>query len=204
MMKFMKRLSLAIIFACCTLAIAAQDGIKVKYQGATPDIVDFAWSYVTSSDGNDDEEVDESTNALRQALERYLKGQSQPEGYTITVDKKAGYILVESRQSGFINKWEMCYWNMADKKHKLFAYCVELSENGKRSSPGQYDGLIFYRYNNATKTMSLYDAGIEVDYFNISYSLPRTGKDIIVTQWSENGKEKWQKTLKWNGSRFSY
>ena len=52
--------------------------------------------------------------------------------------------------------------------------------------------------------MSLYDAGIEVDYFNISYSLPRTGKDIIVTQWSENGKEKWQKTLKWNGSRFSY
>ena len=141
----MKRLSLAIIFACCTLAMAAQDGIKVKYQGAAPDIMDFAWSYVTSSDGNEDEEVDESTNALRQALERYRKGQSQPEGYTIPVDKKAGYILVESRHSGFISKWEMCFWNMADKKHKLFAYCVELSENGKRSSPGQYDGLNFYR-----------------------------------------------------------
>ena len=98
----------------------------------------------------------------------------------------------------------MCFWNMADKKHKLFAYCVELSENGKRTSPGQYDGLNFYRYDNTTKKMSAYDAGIEVDYFNISYALPRTGKDIIVTQWSENGKEKWQKTLKWNGSRFSY
>ena len=28
----MKRLSLAIIFAYCTLAVAAQEGIKVKYQ----------------------------------------------------------------------------------------------------------------------------------------------------------------------------
>lgn len=200
----MKRLSLAIMFVFCTLAMAAQDGIKVKFQGASPDIMDFAWSYVTSSDGDEDEEVDESTNALRQALERYRKGQSQPEGYTVTVDQKAGYILVESRHDGFISKWEMCYWNMSDKKHKLFAYCVELSENGKRTSPGQYDGLNFYRYDNATKTMSAYDAGFEVDYFNISYSLPRTGKDIIVTQWSENGREKWQKTLKWNGSRFSY
>jgi hypothetical protein len=200
----MKRLSLSIILVCCTLVVAAQDGIKVNFQGAAPDIMDFAWSYVTSSDGNEEAESDESTNALRQSLEMYRKGQSQPEDFTITVDKKAGYILVVSNQNGFTNKWEMCFWNMADKKHKLFACCVELSENGKRTSPGQYDGLNFYRYDNATKTMSAYDAGIDVDYFNISYSLPRTDKDITVTQWSENGKEKWQKTLKWNGSKFSY
>ena len=199
----MKRLSLAIILACCTLALAAQDGIKVKFQGAAPSIMDFAWSYVTSSNGDEEGESDESRNALRQSLELYRKGQSQPEGFTITVDEKAGYILLLSNQDGFTNKWEMCFWNMADKKHKLFAYCVELSVNGKRSAPGQYDGLNFFRYNNATKTMSAYDAGVEVDYFNISYSLPRTGKDITVTQWSENGREKWQKTLKWNGQGFS-
>lgn len=199
----MKRLSLAIILACCTLALAAQDGIKVKFQGAAPSIMDFAWSYVTSSNGDEEGESDESRNALRQSLELYRKGQAQPEGFTITVDEKAGYILLLSNQDGFTNKWEMCFWNMADKKHKLFAYCVELSVNGKRSAPGQYDGLNFFRYNNATKTMSAYDAGVEVDYFNISYSLPRTGKDITVTQWSENGREKWQKTLKWNGQGFS-
>ena len=199
----MKRLSLAIILACCTLALAAQDGIKVKFQGTAPSIMDFAWSYVTSSNGDEEGESDESRNALRQSLELYRKGQSQPEGFTITVDEKAGYILLLSNQDGFTNKWEMCFWNMADKKHKLFAYCVELSVNGKRSAPGQYDGLNFFRYNNATKTMSAYDAGVEVDYFNISYSLPRTGKDITVTQWSENGREKWQKTLKWNGQGFS-
>ena len=199
----MKRLSLAIIFVCCTLAVVAQNAIEVRFIGTSPDIIDFAWSYATANDDNEDAETDESRNALKAALERYRTGESQPEGWAITVDRKAGYILLESRQSGFTNKWEMCFWNMADKKHKLFACCVELSENGKRSAPGQYDGLNFYRYDNATKIMSAYDAGVEVDYFNISYSLPRTGKDIIVTQWSEDGREKWQKTLKWNGSRFS-
>ena len=39
--------------------MSAQDGIKVNFKGAAPDIMDFAWSYVTSSDGNEDEEVDE-------------------------------------------------------------------------------------------------------------------------------------------------
>ena len=38
----MKRLSLATIFACCMLAVAAQEGIQVKYQGAKPTIRDFA------------------------------------------------------------------------------------------------------------------------------------------------------------------
>ena len=200
----MKRLSLAIIFACWTLAMAAQDAIEVRFLGTYPDIVDFAWSLATANDDNEEGDVDESRNAVKAALERYRTGEQQPEGMTITVDKKAGYMLLESRQDGFTLKWEMCYWNMADKKHKLFAYCVELSENGKRSAPGQYDCLDFYRYDNATRMMSAYDAGFEVDYFNTSYSLPRTGKDITVTQWSENGREKWQKTLKWDGSRFSY
>ena len=42
----MKRLSLAIMFVFCTLAMAAQDGIKVKFQGASPDIMDFAWRFL--------------------------------------------------------------------------------------------------------------------------------------------------------------
>ena len=85
----MKRLSLAIMFVFCTLAMAAQDGIKVKFQGASPDIMDFAWSYVTSSDGDEDEEVDESTNVsatgsgtLSQGpvSARGLYGNRRPEG----------------------------------------------------------------------------------------------------------------------------
>ena len=45
----MKRLSLTIIFACCTLAIAAQeDGFRVNCQGAKPTIKDFALAYISS------------------------------------------------------------------------------------------------------------------------------------------------------------
>ena len=198
----MKRLSLAIIFACCTLAMAAQDAIEVRFLGTNPDIIDFAWSLATANDDNEEAEADESRNALKAALERYRTGEPQPEGWTITVDRKAGYMLLESRQDGFTTKWEMCYWNMADKKHKLFAICVELSENGMRMNPGQYDGLTFYRYDNATRQMKHVDMGIDVQYFNTSYALPRVGKDIIVTHWSENGREKWQTALKWDGRGF--
>ena len=195
---------MAIMLALWTLGVWAQNGkIEVKFLGSYPDIIDFAWAYATHTEGNEDTELDESTAALQQALESYRTGREQQEGFTITVDKKAGYILVESKHDGFISKWEMCYWNMADKKHKLFAVCIEMSENGKRMNPGQFDCLNFYRYDNATRKMTTYDAGVEVDYFNISYGLPRTGKDITVTHWSENGREKWQTTLKWNGNGFS-
>ena len=159
----MKKLSLAIMLALCTLGVWAQNRpTEVKFLGAGPDIMDFAWSYATDT---------ESTAALQEALDRYRTGLKQKKGFTITVDKKAGYILVESKQDGFTSKWEMCYWNMADKKHKLFAVCIELSENGRRSGPGQFDDLRFFCYDNATR--------------------------------SEDGREKWQTTLKWNGHGFS-
>ena len=148
----MKRLSLAIIFACWTLAMAAQDAIEVRFLGTNPDIVDFAWSLATANDDNEEGDVDESRNAVKAALERYRTGEQQPEGWTITVDKKAGYMLLESRQDGFTLKWEMCYWNMAGGKYKLFACVRQYFDNGWYAE-GQYDKRDFYRYNNATKTM---------------------------------------------------
>jgi len=197
-----KTVIFAMIIACCTLNVSAQEGIKVGFLGGAPDIMDFAWAWATANDDDPESETDESSNALRQSLECYRTGEAQPEGFTITVDSKAGYILVESKHDGYTSKWEMCYWNMADKKHKLFAMCVELSEGGKRMGPGQYDGLTFYRYDNATRRMKHVDMGIDVQYFNTSYALPRVGKDIIVTHWSENGREKWQTALKWDGRGF--
>lgn len=198
----MKKLVAILFLLALTMTVSAQEGIKVGFLGAAPDIMDFAWAWATANDDDPESEPDESSNALRQSLECYRTGEAQPEGFTITVDRKAGYILVQSKHDGYTSKWEMCYWNMDDKKHKLFAMCVELSENGMRMNPGQYDGLTFYRYDNATRQMKHVDMGIDVQYFNISYALPRVGKDIIVTHWSENGREKWQTALKWNGHGF--
>lgn len=198
----MKKLVAILFLLALTMTVSAQEGIKVGFLGAAPDIMDFAWAYASANDGDPENTPDESNAALRQSLECYRTGEAQPEGFTITVDRKAGYILVQSKRDGYTSKWEMCYWNMDDKKHKLFAMCVELSENGMRMNPGQYDGLTFYRYDNATRQMKHVDMGIDVQYFNISYALPRVGKDIIVTHWSENGREKWQTALKWNGHGF--
>ena len=200
----MKRLSFAIFFACCTLASAAQDAIRVNYKGAKPTINDFAWAFLFS-DEDDEEECDqEATAGIKQALSRHRQSLPQEEGVTFTIDEKNGYILYEYRpeDSNYLSRTEMCYWNEADGKHKLFAYSNWLFSNGKPGG-GQYDCLIFYRYNNATKKMTQCDPpGFEVDYSNTSYTLPRNGKDIIVTKWDENGK-KTQTTLKWNGRRFN-
>ena len=206
----MKKLSLAIIFACFTLALSAQDAIRVNYQGAKPTISDFVWAFLSSSDDDDEEEgcVDESLNAVKQAWIQHRKGLPLDEDETLTIDQKNGYVVYESRYEEHLLKIEMCYWNESDQKHKLFAYNVTCFTNGKYS-PGQFDGLLFYRYNNAPKQMTYSDApGFDTKYGTedgdyISHALPRVGKDITVTTWYKNGKKK-QKTLKWNGHRFSY
>ena len=70
----MKRLSLAIVFACCTLAMAAQDAIRVNYQGAKPSISDFITAYLAPTYGEDGECDSEYMNGIRNAWERHRKG----------------------------------------------------------------------------------------------------------------------------------
>ena len=95
----------------------------------------------------------------------------------------------------------MCFWNEADKKHKLFAYSNWSYFNG-HPELGQFDALTFYRYDNATRTMEYaLTPGFDVIYENgTTYSLPRVGKDIKVNKW--DGGMKNQTTLKWNGHGF--
>lgn len=189
----------------------AQDFIRVNYNGASPSISDFVTAFVNSNDCDDDEEeeccVDESFNALRYAWETHLKGLPQNENVMLGIDEKNGYVVYEYRDEEDMLRIEMCYWNEADKKHKLFAYNVACYRSG-RHEPGQFDGLLFWRYDNATKKMtSTDDVGFQVQYGTedgayVSYALPRTGKDIIVTYWYKDSKK--QRTLKWGGRRFSF
>ena len=203
----MKRLSLAIIFACCTLTVAAQeDGFRVNYQGAKPTIKDFALAYITSLI-SEAEECDEEGMSLYENLQDAIKCQAKglplEANRTLILDQKNGFLVYEHKYIEHLGRIEMCYWNEADGKHKLFACNRWSFENGKPMM-GQYDYLGFYRYDNATKKMSWCETpGFDVEYLNKSYALPRTGKDITVTTWEDSGK-KTQKTLKWNGHGFSY
>ena len=204
----MKRLSLAIILACCTLAVAAQeDGFRVNYQGAKPTIKDFAKAYITSLLNPVDEEPEGDGLYMYESIQKAMvcqeKGQQLEKNKTLTIDLKNGFLVYEEKDDYYLYRIEMCYWNETDGKHKLFACSRWSFENGK-SILGQYDGLSFYRYDNATKKMSRCNTpGFDVEYLNKTYSLPRTGKDITVSQWDENGR-KTQKILKWNGHGFSY
>ena len=204
----MKRLSLAIVFVCYTLAIAAQEeGFRVNYQGAKPTIKDFALAYITSLLNPEDEEPEGEWLHMYESIQKAIvcqdKGQPLEEEETLTIDQKNGFLVYEQKHDDYLTRIEMCYWNEADGKHKLFADNSWSFEKGKLSL-GQYDHLNFYRYDNATKKMARCNTpGFDVEYLNKSYALPRTGKNITVTTWEDNGK-KTEKPLKWNGHGFSY
>ena len=205
----MKRIIGAIILAFSTLTLAAQEEIKVNFQGGSPTISDFAWAVMTAYDDEEEADTNESMNALKQAWIRNRDGLPQEEGVTLTIDQKNGFVLYESRQDESLIRIELCYWNESDKKHKLIACNIACFLDG-RYEAGQYDGLQFYRYDNVTKKMIYWNENVgfntpiidEKTLAYISYALPRTGKDIVATVWADSGKQ--QKTLKWNGRSFSY
>jgi hypothetical protein len=202
----MKRTLFAIILACCTLALAAQGHIHVNYQGARPTISDFAWAYLSYADNEEDDGcVNEAARTIKQAWIRHREGIPQPENVKFLIDQGNAYVLYESNDSMHRVRIEMCYWNEADGKHKLFAYNVSTFMYG-RYVAGQFDGPTFYRYDNATKEMVYcVDLGFDVecgadDGARVSYSLPRAGQNITVTRWYTNAKK--LQTLKWDGRRF--
>ena len=181
----MKRLSLAIMFVFCTLTMVAQDGIQVLYEGAQPNIYDFACAFIYQDDGDAEDCDREATAGFAEALERYRLNENQNDNVTLVVDKKGGFISYKYQYQGHTQLIEMCYWNEADKKHKLFAFS-NWSYFNDLPDQGQYDTLVF-----------------EVTYEqNTTYSLPRVGKDIMINKWDKDGL-KTQKTLKWNGHGFN-
>ena len=77
----MKKLLLTIVLLCSTMAITAQNYIQVNYQGEKPTIGDFAWALLSNYDWDEEDDVlDESTNAAKQAWIKYRKNIPQDEG----------------------------------------------------------------------------------------------------------------------------
>ena len=91
-----KIIFLVLLFICSTLAVSAQESIRVKFQGAQPTISDFAWAFLSSNDDDEEEDcVDESFNAIRAAWDTHSKGLPQEEGVTLTIDQKNGFVVYE-------------------------------------------------------------------------------------------------------------
>ncbi len=213
-----KVLLLPSLLVFSVLGLSAQETISVNFQGEKPNISDFAWAYVNyelaPAEDEDEEEgegfYNESIGAVKNAMEKQRANKAQEPGVTLSIDQRNGFVLYEWKDPDSSNRLrvEMCYWNESDGKHKLFA-CGVYYFDGDKYSTGQFDGLTFYRYDNAAKTMTYADdLGFDVEYSTedgawVTYDLPRSGKNITVTYWYDNGSKK-QKTLQFDGRRFSF
>ena len=202
----MKRIVSAIILSCLTLSLMAQNGIKVNYKGSKPSVADFAWAAFPSLNYEDEEESgDRPWKELEDAMKRYRDGLPQEEGDKLTIDTKNGYILFErvyDEYEDHVFRLEVCFWNESDGKHRLIAFNNLASYSQDGPSVTEVSGLVFFRYDNATKRMKGCEPpGFEIDY-SLLYELPRNGKDIITTRWNDDGSTK-QIVLKWDGKQFN-
>lgn len=220
---------------------------QARKTGSRPNIVSFVDDYFSE---DDEDECDEFTHVLHDAWQKYKKHQPQDEGTEVMVDVANGYMRYQSlstEEDLRLIIFEACYWNCADGKHKLVAYNTKSFE-GDKCEPGQYDGLLFVLYNNATgqsTNVGTEDVGLDLGYgvddpdrgydsAKKSYyyvkpsgekvyfledkeweqwlhwvennttcvyaSLPRQGKDIVLTR--ECGNRKSSTTWRWDGKKF--
>lgn len=139
----------------------------VKFKGKAPGICDF----ITANINDDGMPMD--TGDVIDAWNHYLRGEPQEKGSELIVDKKNGYVshvsdyTIEYDDGVLYCKslYEMCFWNCADGKHKLFAMSDNSMVNG-RFKEGQTTGIYFYLYDNARHIMWQvvdYLLGAEVD-----------------------------------------
>ena len=180
--------------------------IKVSFKGGQPNIKDFVTALLSRGD-----ETDESLNGLREAWGFFKNGMKQMPGDNLIVDVQNGYVGYESvdTDGSDTNRQviECCFWNYADKKHKLVAISNDFYQNGKPIA-GQYTGITFYQYDNDSRTMKVVyaqDLGIDLEAppgsHSTSHALPRKGKTIVYTYHIPSGKI--EKRLTWNGSKFN-
>lgn len=178
--------------------------ISVNYKGSAPNVKDFVEALLSQAD------EDESLNGLKEAWRVNKNGQTQRQGVNLAVDVQNGFVGFESKDSYENDSWrqviEVCYWNYADKKHKLVAISNDMYRNGQAEA-GQYSGVTFYLFDNATRKIQLaYDQDLGIDFdappgtHATSHELPRQGKTIVYNFHTSSGK--FSKRLTWNGSKF--
>lgn len=174
--------------------------IPVKFKGTQPNVKDFVTALLAGDD------LGEALNGMKQSWDLYRNDMKQMPGDDIIVDVQNGYVGYASEDEENRHIHECCYWNFADKKHKLVAFSKNLFHNGSAVET-ELTGIEFYIYDNATHRMKLaYDSDLGLEFDTppgthaISHELPRTGKTIVYNFHTSSGK--FVKRMTWNGSKF--
>lgn len=160
-------------------------------------IVGFVTAYLSDPQ-------DEHMGYLSSIWRKYLRNEPFENGDFVTVDTKNGYVCFNSSEDseGYSSYTEMCYWNCDDGRHKLFAENVGVIRDFEPVAT-EFTGLYIFVYDNVTRNLYFVDQellglGDEVRGMDVTFSLPRKGKDIEVFF-----NEGWEKLLVWNGKGFT-
>lgn len=174
--------------------------ISVKFKGTQPNVKDFVSALLSGDD------IGEALNGMKLSWDLYCNGMKLMPGDDLIVDVQNGYVGYVSEDEENRHVTECCYWNYADKKHKLVALTINLFQNGGAVET-ESTGITFYQYDNATHRMKLayvQDLGLEFDAppgsHATTHALPRQGKTIVYTFHTPSGRI--QKQMTWNGSKF--
>ena len=191
-------------YDCGPVEIEGEYYIQVPLEAAEPTIADFVETCFSNGDV-----LPEMLGDIRSAWHRYRMNKTLPSHTTFLLDKNRGYMRYERKwDEGDYSVAEMCYWNCADRQHKLIAQSIATYDENSMYVCSQYDGYMFSLYDNQKKTMNqatLPDI-ISGDYSDLEdmatvvFSLPRTGKDIVVKHYTPSGVK--QEKLLWNGNKF--
>lgn len=217
---FKKNILLLAMLVLPAICVAQPESCKVTFDGKQPTIKDFARAYCSQFDNGCFEKA---------ALVAIIKGNAKHGKSECIVDSKNGYVSYTAPEDGALETIEMCYWNCDNKNEKLVAVNRISTAMGFDESY-----LTFYRYNVKTKTMKIIEAPFDRDpnaidlvdqdkadkatidmvlsarnedanKFQPSFSLPRTGKDIIYRMADTNAIPKvFQREgkLVWDGNGF--
>lgn len=225
MKKKIYRLIVFLVMLASAQGMMAQpSSVKISSGNGTPNIKDFVVSFVKASDGDDF--LNSFGTAVKKGTHIFMDTET-------VCDPKNGYASYQqlSGYDGTVTKYEMCYWNCANKKEKIVA--INLLTLDGESLDESY--LLFYRYNNATHVMKLIDAPFNKEIRPIDwtkkgrtsperieyartvgnedanawapvYTLPRVGKNIevrIADGEQLQLSERQNYVYEWNGNGFN-
>ena len=174
--------------------------LRVSFKGAQPNVKDFLTAYLSQED------MGESLADIALSWKLYKNGMKLMPGDSFIVDVQNGYIGYESVNDDGRKVIECCYWNYADKRHKLLAI-NDGYFRGEQPVMTESTGITFYKYDNATRKMNLtYEAelGLEISLpsgtTGVTYELPRQGKTMTVNCYTASGKKAGRYTWIYNRS----
>ena len=172
----------------------------MNFKGQSPNVKDFV-SAIISQD-----EMGEGWGSIKENWKLYRNGMKLMPGCEFIVDTQNGYLGFTETDDNERQVIECCYWNYTDKKHKLVAISNDIFEDGVPVA-GQFSGLTFYKYDNATRKMELVyaqDLGLEFEAppgtSIAAHALPRQGKTIVYIFHTPSGRI--EKRMTWNGNKF--